>query len=314
MRYLITDGNSIFGKKMIELLLSKTETEKIFATKRSDEDGVKLDKLEWVDLDLRNVEDTNRVVKDAKADIIFDFVSQESVSLSWQEPAETVDINVVGTINLLNAVRDYSPNSRLVIDGSGEEYGHVDFDDLPIKEDAVPKPDNIFGATKACQTMFAKLYYQAFGLDIIILRTFNKTSALQDERFAVSSFCKQFAEIEAGKREPVIYTGNLDNIRDFTDVDDLIRAFDLVAEKGKSGEVYNAARGEATTLMDIINILEQLTGIKVRIVRDADRVRPMDAPAMYADVSKLREDTGWKADISVEEMVRKIINNYRSNM
>lgn len=190
----------------------------------------------------------------------------------------------------------------------------MDFDTLPVSEDEMPHPNNIYGATKACQTMFAKLYFHAFGLNIVVLRTFYETSVLQDEKYAVSSFCKQFAEIEAGKRQPVINTGNLNNIRDFTDVNDLIKAFEAVAFKGVSGEVYNAARGQETTLLDIIKILSKLTGIQPTIKMDSSRVRPMDSPAIVANVSKIEKDCGWKAVIPIEKTIESILTFWRERV
>ena len=314
MRYLIIGGTSIFAEGLVDRLLEKQDTESIIATKLPGKKQFDKKLLEWRDLDIRNVEEANRIVQDSSPDIIFDLATKDSVGHAWLNPTETVDINVVGTINLLNAVRDFSPNARLVIGGSGEEYGRMKFSDLPVKENAKPQPVNIYGATKACQTMFARLYGQAFGLDIILLRTFYETSDKQDDRFAVSSFCKQFAEIEAGIREPVLYTGNLNNVRDFTDVADLVRAFDLVAEKGKKGAVYNAARGKATSLLDVITILERLTGIFVEIKMVANRVRPMDAPVAIADVSKIYEDTGWKAEIPIEKTIAGMLSFWRKNI
>lgn len=314
MRYLIIGGTSIFGEGLVDRLLNKSETVMIIATKLPHEIEFVRDRLYWKNLDLRSVEDTNAVVEDSEADVIFDLATQDSVGYSWQNPAETVDINVGGTINLLNAIRDYRPKARLVIGGSGEEYGRMDFTDLPVKETANPQPNNIYGATKVCQTMFAKLYHQAFGMDIVVLRTFYETSEKQDERFAISSFCKQFAEIEAGKKEPVIYTGNLMNIRDFTDVDDLVRAFELVSVKGRSGEVYNAASGAATTLLDIIRLLEKMTGLHLDIRMDAERVRPMDSPAMSADVLKIYEECGWKAEIPIGVTIERMLDYWRKNI
>lgn len=307
MRYLIIGGTSVFGPGLIDRLLRKPETEAVIATKLPSEAGFDRDGLQWRDLDVRSETDVNQIVSSAKADVIFDFATQDSVGYAWKEPIETVDINVAGTINVLNAVRDFSPETRLIIAGSGEEYGRMDFSDIPIREDINPQPNNIYGATKACQTMFAKLYYQAYDMDIIVIRTFYETSVLQDDRYAISSFCRQFAEIKAGLREAVLKTGNLNNIRDFTDVEDLVRAFYLVAEKGKSGEVYNAARGRATALLDIIGILEALTGIRVEIQADSSRFRPMDAPAVVADVRKIEADCGWKAEIPLEKTIEKML-------
>ena len=314
MRYLIVGGTSIFGEGLIDRLLTKDDTDVIIATRLDDENEFHRNRLAWRVFDIRNVDETNALVKESEPDLIFDFATQDSVGYSWNNPAETVDINVGGTINLLNAVRDYSPKARLVIGGSGEEYGRMEFSELPVRETVNPLPNNIYGATKACQTMFAKLYNQAFDLDIVVLRTFYETSSKQDEKFAVSSFCKQFAEIESGKAEPVLHTGNLNNIRDFTDVKDLVRAFEAVADKGKKGEVYNAARGEATTLLDIIRILEKLTGVKVDIHMDADRVRPMDSPAAVADINKIAKDCGWKAEIPIEDTVKELLDFWRQRV
>ena len=314
MRYLIIGGTSVFGEGLADRLLAKPDTETVIATKLPSEDQYTREKLQWVDLDVRSEKDVNRIISSAQADIIFDFATQDSVGYAWKQPIETVDINITGTINVLNAVRDCSPDTRLVIAGSGEEYGRMDFSDIPLHEEINPQPNNIYGATKACQTMFARLYHQAFALDIIVLRTFYETSVLQDERYAVSSFCRQFAEMKAGIKEAVIKTGNLNNIRDFTDVDDLIRAFEAVAEKGKSGEVYNAARGKATTLLDIIRILEKLTGIQVKIEADSSRFRPMDAPAVVADVKKIEADCGWKAEIPLEKTVEKLLTHWRQSI
>lgn len=314
MRYLIIGGTSIFGSGLIDLLLSKESTEFVAATKLPDENKSVDAKLTWLDLDVRDADEVGKIVGETEPNVIFDFATQDSVGYAWKNPAETVDINVIGTINLLNAVRDHCPRARLVIGGSGEEYGMLGFSSLPAKETAKPHPCNIYGATKACQTMFAKLYHQAFGLDIIVLRTFYETSIHQDERFAVSSFCKQFAEIQAGLREPVLYSGNVNNIRDFTDVDDLVRAFDQAAEKGTGGEVYNAGNGKSTSLLDIVHILESLTGVSVEIKMSAERVRPIDSPSIYADIEKLKNDTGWTPKISVEEMVNKLLLFWKKNL
>jgi len=313
MRYLIIGGTGIFGEGLIKRLLDKKDTEKVVATNLPDEDILSGDdKLSWKELDLRDEHTTNEIVKDAKADVIFDLATQDSVGLSWVSPTETVNINIVGTINLLNAVRDYSKYSRIVIGGSGEEYGKIKFSCLPITEGTTLKPDNIYGATKACQTMFAKLYHQAYGMDIVVLRTFYETGIKQDDNFAVSSFCKQFALIEAGKEEPTLHVGNINNIRDFTDIEDLIRAFDVVAERGKPGEVYNAGRGEYTSLLNIIRILENLTGIDVEIKMDSNRMRPMDAPVTIANVEKIYKDCGWRAEISMVDTLKKMLNSWRA--
>lgn len=221
MRYLIIGGTSVFSEPVIDLLLDKEETEQIVATKLSHETEFYRDKLTWLELDVRNAARTDDVVKKANADVIFDFKTQDSVGHAWKNPKETVDINIIGTINILNAVKELDNKPRVIIGGSGEEYGWMGYNQQPLIEESRTNPVNIFGATKSSQTMFAKLYVQAYGLDVVIVRTFNETSNKQDDKYAISSICHQFACIERGEQEPIIHIGALNNIRDFTDVNDL---------------------------------------------------------------------------------------------
>ena len=310
MRYLIVGGTSVFGRPLVDILHEKNVTEEIIATKLQGEEGYS--GAHWVDLDLRDAGKTEEVIQQAGADIIFDFATQDSVSQAWKNQKETVDVNIIGTINLLNAIKDLEKKPRLVIGGSGEEYGRIGFSEQPIEESIRPKPVNIYGASKASQTMFAELYAKAYGLDVVIVRTFNETATDQDDKFAISSFCHQFARIKEGTQAPVIHTGNINNIRNFTDVRDLARAFDMVADKGKSGEVYNAAREEGISLRDIIQILEKLTGVNVQVVTDRSKVRPSDAPSVVANVEKIYREVGWKAEIPIEDTLKAMLEKWES--
>ncbi len=311
MKYLIIGGTGFLGEPLVDLLLDKDTTESIIATKLPGENEYKRHGLSWKELDLRNAQETKEIISGSYADVIYDFATQDSVAYAWKNPKETVDVNVIGTINLLNAVRDIGKKPRIIIGGSGEEYGRVGFDSIPINEDQVPRPVNIYGATKASQTMFAKLYVNAYDMDIVVIRTFNYTAATLDDKFAISNFCRQFVKIENGEQAPVLHVGNINNRRDFTDVKDLVRAFDKVAENGRSGEVYNAAVGKDYSLREIIDILQDITGIKVEIKMDRSKVRPMDPPVLCADVSKISKEIGWKAEISIEETLKKLIEYWR---
>ncbi len=316
MKYLIIGGTRIFGEPLIDLILTSNPSDKILATYRAGEKYFERDRLSWTELDVRDTNEMDKVVEMADADVIYHFATQDSVGYAWEHPVETVDINVVGTINLLNAVKKLptAKTTRIVIGGSGEEYGRIAFSDLPMREDVRPNPVNIFGATKACQTMFARLYVQAYDMDIVILRTFNETSEKQDERFSISSFCRQFVAIERGQQKPVIYIGNVHNRRDFTDVYDLSKAFQLVGLKGKKGEIYNAARGKGISLKEIVEILEKLTGIQVELRMDNERVRPIDIPAAIANILKIERDTGWKASIPIEETLKRMLERWRGKL
>ena len=311
MKYLIIGGLSVFVEALIDRLLEKKDTEAVIVSKSGNENLYEKKGLEWIELNTKDSNAIQKVLSENGPQCIFHFKVQDSVGQAWRNPNETVDINVIETINILNAVKELDYKPRLIIGGSGEEYGHLGFDHLPLKEYETPHPVNIFGATKACQTMFARLYHRAYGLDVIVVRTFNETSPLQDERWAISSFCKQFVRMERGEQDHVIHVGNTNIIRDFTDVSDLVNAFEMVAEKGKSGEVYNAARGVGVSVGEIISYLEEITGISVEVRTDKSKVRPIDAPSIVADTGKIKEDTGWEAEIDIKTTLEKMIGNWR---
>lgn len=340
MKYLIIGITSLFGpviyRKLkeddsnIQIITTGLEGEKVpaFLAGASEDAGKTGD---YFVLDLLDRDKTEQFIRNHKPDVILNLAVQNSVGFAWSNPQDTIDVNVNGTLNLLDAVRavgdGYRP--RIVIAGSGEEYGELPFSELPIKEDTKVNPRNIFAASKACQTMMAKLYIRAYKMDIIILRTFNEIGPGQSERFAVSNFCKQFALLErsAGEsaeaasdendnksRIPVIKTGNLNIRRDFTDVRDLADAFILAARKGKSGEVYNAGHGNCVPIQTVLEMLQDITGIKVKIEADAARIRPIDPAAFESDNRKLQKDTGWKPQIELIDTITDMLDFWRENI
>ncbi len=315
MKYLIIGGTSVFVNPLQENLKKYVDTDQIVVTTRSEIKCTESDPLvNHLQINILDPIEVGQLVKEVHPDVIFDLETQDSVGYAWTYPNETVDLNIIGTINILNAVKELDYKPRLIIGGSGEEYGDPGFDHLPLIEDETPRPVNLFGATKACQTMFAKLYHRAFGLDVIVLRTFNETSKEQDDKWAISSFARQFVKMERGEQEPILHVGNTNIIRDFTNVDDLAKAYIMVAEKGKNGEVYNAARGEGVSIKDVIEGLEDITGLTVSIRSDKSKVRPIDVPCIIADVKKIEQDTGWKAEVTLKDTLVELVEKWRREL
>lgn len=313
MKYLIIGGTSLFGKVLMQKLAEENDTELIVATKLPIEKPVNIPRVIWNDMDVQNPLVITELLSKEEYNVIFDFAVQNSVGYAWSDPGATIDINVSGLLNLLDAVRQCAYVPRIVLAGSGEEYGRISFVEMPIKETTKVNPENIFAASKNCQTMLAELYGQAYQMDINIIRTFNEIGPGQSERFVVSNLCKQFAMIQADLQNPVIYVGNLNVKRDFTDVRDLVKAFIAVAKSGKKGEIYNAGRGHAVTIREIIQILQEQTGISVKIQSEAGRMRLIDTPIFEADCHKIYADTGWKAQIPLEQTVRDMVEYWRAN-
>lgn len=259
------------------------------------------------DLDILDENAVAELLADFKPDCIFHLAAQSSVALSWKKPALTADINIKGCIDLLEAVRSTGISPRILFIGSSEEYGYAANRPEPVSETVKPEPANIYAITKLAQNMIGELYCKAYGMDIISVRAFNHIGAGQLPQFAVADFCKQAAEIKAGKREPVIHVGNLAAKRDFTDVRDIVRAYAELAVKGRSGETYNVGSGHAVSIQSVLDKIIELSGMEIQVEVDKERFRPVDVPFVEADVTKLKNDTGWERNIPQEESLRDII-------
>jgi len=268
--------------------------------------------VEIYDLDILDKNAVQTCLQVIQPDCIFHLAALSSVALSWKEPGLTVDINIKGSLNVLDAVRTLTKQPRVLLIGSGEEYGLVLQEEIPITEENNLRPGNIYAATKACQGMIGKIYANAYNMDIMMIRAFNHIGAGQAPMFVVSDFCKQVAEIEAGKREPIIRVGNLSAKRDFTNVRDVIRAYSLLMEKGKSGETYNVGQGVAISVDDILKIILANATRKIQIEIDPDRLRPVDIPIIEANIDKLTAITGWHPVIPLERTLVETLNYWRN--
>ena len=266
------------------------------------------------DLDILAPEAIERLLEEQRPDYIFHLAAQSSVAVSWKNPGLTVDVNVKGSLNVLDAVRklDYKP--RVLLIGSGEEYGHVRENEVPVREDNVLRPGNIYAATKACQNMVGAIYAQAYGMDVMMVRAFNHVGPNQSPIFVVADFCKQTAEIEAGLKEPVIKVGNLSARRDFSDVRDVVRAYVELMEKGKAGETYNVGSGNAVEIRKILDMILCRSKKEIRVEVEPSRMRPVDVPVIEADISKLKACTGWKQKITLEETIQDTLEYWRQKL
>lgn len=266
------------------------------------------------DLDILAPEAIERLLEEQRPDYIFHLAAQSSVAVSWKNPGLTVDVNVKGSLNVLDAVRklDYKP--RVLLIGSGEEYGHVRENEVPVQEDNVLRPGNIYAATKACQNMIGAIYAQAYGMDVMMVRAFNHVGPNQSPIFVVADFCKQTAEIEAGLKEPVIKVGNLSARRDFSDVRDVVRAYVELMEKGKAGETYNVGSGNAVEIRKILDMILCRSKKEIRVEVEPSRMRPVDVPVIEADISKLKTCTGWEQKITLEETIQDTLEYWRQKL
>ena len=231
--------------------------------------------------------------------------------MAWKEPALTIDVNIKGSVNLMDAVRELYYKPRVLLIGSGEEYGHILENETPISEATMLRPGNIYAATKVCQNMIGTIYSKAYDMEIMLVRAFNHVGPGQSPIFVVSDFCKQVAEIENGLREPVMYVGNLAARRDFTDVRDVVRAYGLLSLKGRAGETYNVGSGNAVEIRAMLDMIIGMSSADIEVKVDQNKIRPVDVPVIEADITKINEQTGWKPDIPLNQTIKEILDYWR---
>ena len=312
MRALVIGANSLSGRYMCEYLQEKGI--EYVGTKLASETIESSEKEHIKNMNLLDLASIKDVLDDYAPDYIFNFAAQSSVGLAWLNPGMTVEVNVNGALNLFEAVRTMKKQPVVVLIGAGEEYGRVDFSRMPTNETEKPKPSNIYAATKACQTMLAKIYHKAYGMNLVVARTFNVIGPGQSERFAVSNFCRQAVLIERSEVPPVLHVGNPNIQRDFTDIRDLVRAYWLLGQRGRSGEIYNVGQGHAVDIRTVLRYLQKLLPVEVEISIDRDRMRPIDIPKIEGDIGKLRSDTGWRPNISLEQSIDDMLQYWRDNL
>lgn len=310
-KILITGASGFVGRYFIDYLDNLGEYE-IYGTTQSNDTINTHNNVNYLKLDLTNQMAVHQTIKDIKPDYIVNLAALSSVKESWNKPAETMLVNVIGTIYLLDAIKEYVPESKVLLIGSSEEYGSIVKENPVVKENIKCIPENIYAISKYTQGEIGRLYSKYYNMNIVTTRSFNHTGPSQSANFVVSDFCKQVAKIEAGLVENVIKVGNLSAARSFTDVRDIVNAYHLLLLKGKNGETYNVGSSEVLKIEDILNRILGMskTGIKVEI--DKNKFRPNDIPIVIPNVDKLREDTGWNPKYNINDTISDVLDYWRN--
>lgn len=253
-------------------------------------------------------------VQQAAPERIFHLAAQSYPSASWSAPIATMRANVEGTINLLEAVRRYTPTARVHLAGSSAAYGPVQPADTPISEAHPLRPVSPYGVSKAATELTGLQYAASYGLHIIVTRSFNHVGPHQNDRTAIMSFCKQMALIEQGLQPSVIYVGNLDTRRDFSHTRDAVRALWLLLQHADPGEVYNLCSGTATRIGDIVDLVRERGTVPAAVQVEPARLRPADEPVLVGDNSKLRAATGWQPEMTMPAIVDELLHYWRERI
>lgn len=264
-------------------------------------------------LDITDGAAVQQALEKHRPDVIFNLAGQANVGLSWKQPQRTVELNTVGFLNILEAVRTSDKRIRVIAMGSSDEYGQLCERGGNVKEDTPLAPMNPYSISKQTQEQFAMLYVKNYGLDICLVRQFNLAGAGQSRGFMVSDFAYGIASVEAGKQE-YLSVGNLESARDFTHVKDACRALRLIAEKGRSGETYNICSGRAYKAQEILDKMRSLAFTEIEVRQDPARMRPSDTPVICGNHDKLTAHTGWQPQLGIDDIIADALGYWRSTV
>ncbi len=261
---------------------------------------------------LMNAGQVREIIGETRPDSIFHLAAQAFVPTAFADPTDTLVNNIIGQVNLSEAVLATGERPTIMVVSSNEVYGMVEPGDLPLKETAPFKPTNPYAVSKVGQDMLGYQYFVSHKLPIVRVRPFNHIGPGQSDRFVSSSFARQIAEAELGLRPPVLQVGNLEARRDYTDVRDIVRGYYLAVTLGQPGDVYNLGSECAVSIRELLDMLMGLSRIPLRVEADPSRMRPVDVPIVVADCSKFRALTGWKAEIPLETTLQDLLAFWRA--
>ncbi len=305
MKALITGSEGFVGKSLKEELINNGY-EVIGADIISNNPKEKIDLLDSNEI--------NDVINSCKPDAVFHLAGVSTIPQSWDNPQGTIALNTIAAVNIFEAVKNYSPNSRILVVGSSVQYGNLGERGRLVNEEEKTIPTNPYAVSKNAQEEMAKLYVKEYGMHICMTRSFNHAGAGQRESFALPSFAANIVRIEKGLQKS-IRVGNLNNRRDFTHVKDVAKAYRLIVEKGKNGEIYNVGSGVTYNIGDILQEMIDKSTCDI-IVEHDDKARESksEMPVLCCNNEKLKRDTGWEPEYSMSEIIDEVLEYYRKTI
>ena len=325
-KVLITGITGMVGSHMADFLLRKTKSDIIGICRwRSPLDNVdhlleranKKNRLKFEYADLNDLSSLIKVIKKEKPSHIYHLAAQSFPNVSFSEPISTLSTNILGTYNLLDAIKITNLNPKIHVCSSSEIFGRVPKEQVPIKEDNKFHPASPYAISKVGTDLIGKFFADAYNMKIFITRMFTHTGPRRGDVFAESSFAKQIAMIEQNKQKPVIYVGNLNSMRTFADVRDAVRAYYVLLNSNqKKGECFNIGGNFSCTIKKMLEFLVSKSKYKkvIKIKTDPKRVRPIDADLQIPDTSKFQKATGWKPQIKFEQTMVDLLDYWRNKV
>lgn len=303
---LVTGASGFAGGHLIEHLAGRA---RLVAWARSEPPGELRTLATWRRVDLLDRDQVRREVRELKPSAVYHCAGAPHVAHSWQDPTKPLASNVLTTHHLFDALRLAGIGCRVLIPGSATVYAPSE---APLDERSALAPTSPYALSKLAQEQLGLRGVGEDGLQVIVTRSFNHTGPRQSADFFAPAMARQIAMIEGGTVPPVIRAGNLDSVRDLTDVRDTVRAYALLMERGVPGTIYNVASGIGRSMRAVLDELVRRSRVPVRIENDPARLRPHDIPVLVGDSTRLRGTTGWAPAVSFERMLDDLLNYWRT--
>lgn len=322
-RALITGITGMVGSHLAEHLLENTDWEVYGVCRwRSPLSNIEAliprinsgDRVHLLHADVRDSYSVDEAVRKAKPDYVFHLAAQSFPRTSFDAPVDTLDTNIQGTLRVLEAIRQFSPDAWVHVCSSSEVFGRVPKEKTPINEDCSFHPASPYAISKVGTDLIARFYNEAYGLKTLTTRMFTHTGPRRGDVFAESSFAKQIALAEAGLVAPVVKVGNLESLRTIADVRDAVRAYHmLLTVNPVPGSVYNIGGSYSCTVGAVLKTLLSMSpiGNEITVEVDPSRLRPIDADLQIPDTSRFRAHTGWEPRIPFETTMRDLLDYWR---
>lgn len=317
-RVLITGVTGMAGSHLADFLLREEKHCEIFGVKRSRSpisniDAIK-DKINLIDADLTDGTACMNLILTTRPDYIFHLAAHSYVPDSWRNPYTTLRDNIGMQLNLFESIRRANMDPVIQIACSSEEFGKVLPDEVPINESNQLRPLSPYGVSKVAQDLLGYQYFQSYGLKVIRTKAFNHEGPRRGEVFVSSNFAKQVAEIEAKLKPPVLYVGNLEAKRDWSDVRDVVRAYWLAVKHCTPGDDYVIASGVSRSIQEMVDLLLSFSTTKIEVAVDPARLRPSDVLILQGDATKFKNATGWSPRYSFHDTMLDLLNYWRERL
>lgn len=312
---LITGGTGFAGSHLVELLIEQGYTQiHVTAYNLAESYVTSLLPAENIhQLNLIDTQATATLIKDLRPNHIYHLAAMAEAGSSFESAEKTIVNNTLLQLNVLEAIRLHAPQARVLIIGSAQEYDLIKLPQTnpptPVSETQPLGPGNPYAVSKVSQDLMGLSYHYAYNLDVVRARPFNHSGERQMPAFAIPDFARQIALAESGQSSE-IKVGNLEGIRDFTDVKDVVKAYVILMENGVAGEVYNIGSGQGFKMQDILDQLVTLATVPITITVDQDKLRPLDVPVVIADNAKMKQ-LGWQPTIPLAETLLRVLNYWR---